>query len=95
MDSGMDSGGSEEALNEIVDFPLVLHAFSEDSNSEVDSRRGFWNLKWTLEWTQDSKMLFFHWFYKHFLMRARRNTPEEHPRYTRETPAIQPRRAPL
>ena len=27
MDSGMDSGGSEEALNENVDFPLVLHAF--------------------------------------------------------------------
>ena len=36
MDSGMDSGGSEEALNQNVDFSLVLHTFSDSENSTTN-----------------------------------------------------------
>ena len=42
VNSGMDSGGSEEALNRNVDFPLVLHTFFgfdkyRGEDSEMDS----------------------------------------------------------
>ena len=95
VDSGMDSGGSEEALNENVDFPLVLHAFSEDWNSEVDPR---------LDSEMDSGIQYLKNVGFSLVLQAfpcateRRNTrktPAIHSRYTRDTPEKHPRRAPL